>query len=179
MNRGSLLWLGSIALLLLFAAWWFTVISAAAGIFALLAPVVAPAVMVIASSILFWAGWRKEISGVFMLASVLLGIGLVGCAQWFAVSTVPWQAPWLLLPAFGGAGILIVNHLGFGWRFSDRLAIILIVASLVFFLAALAWTGQASAADSAFRPDPGFRSPFNAALIKQIRIPEITFSVWR
>ncbi len=139
MNRKPLLWFGAIALLLLFAAWWFTVMSASARTIPVLAPVVAPAALLIVSSILFWVGWRKGISGLLVLATSVLGIGLIGLTQWFVASAPPVRALWLLLPAFSGAGVLIENHLGIGWRFSDRQGFWMILAALALFLIALFW----------------------------------------
>ncbi len=140
MNRKPLLWFGAVALLLLFAAWWFTVMSASARPMPVLAPVVAPAALLIASSILSWAGWRKGISGLLVLAASILGIGLIGITQWLVASATPVRALWLLLPAFSGAGILIENHLGIGWRFSDRQGFWMIRAALALFLIALLWS---------------------------------------
>ncbi len=178
MNRGSLLWFGSATLLLLFAAWWFTVTTATARFIAELVPLVAPAILVIASTILFWVGWRKEISGLLVLATPLFGIGLIGFAQWFAGEALPWKVSWLLLPAFGGVGILIENHLGFGWRFTDRHGIALIFASLVVYLVALLWIIHSSGAGPVIRESANITIPMKTAHFPNVTIPNLIFP-WR
>jgi hypothetical protein len=160
MNRGTLLWFGSVALLLLFAAWWFTVITTSAMPLPGLAPWVAIAVLVMISLALFWAGWRKGISGLFVLASTLLGFGVIGFVQWTSAA-LPGRVLWLLLPAFSGAGILSENHLGIGWRFSNQQGFWMILASLLFFLAALLWfihPGNAGIASRSFESVSGLNA---------------------
>jgi hypothetical protein len=133
-SRNRLLWFGAIALLLLFGAWWFTAISAAVGSMRVLPQVIMPAVFLAASAVQYWIALWKRISGLFVLATTSLGIGLMGILSWFTSSTIFSNTGWLLLPAFTGLGILTENHLGIGWRFTDRLGISFVIASLGLFL---------------------------------------------
>lgn len=139
MSRGRLLWMGAVALLLMFGAWWFTVASAATGQIQVLAPIGVPAFLLIASIFLFLAGWRKGISGLFVLATTIVGIGVVGLLQWLTTALTD-SAAWLLLPAFTGTGILIENHIGIGWRFTDRQGAWMLITSLGLFLAVVAFS---------------------------------------
>jgi len=137
MNRNYLLWFGATALLLMFGAWLYTVCSATVRPMRVLSSVVTPMVFLIACSGVFWAGWRKGLSGLFVLGSLLLGIALVGFAQWFALYVPSRLAGWLLLPTFCGLGILVENHLGIGWRFSNRQGFWMIAAGLIMFIITL------------------------------------------
>lgn len=134
MSRDRMLWMGALSLLLLFGAWWFTAASAATGHIQLQAAVGVPVGLMIVSAVLFWIGMRKGISGLLVLAATITGIGVMSLLRWLVPIGFA-QPAWLLLPAFTGAGILVENRLGFGWRFTNRQGLSMLLASLGLFLA--------------------------------------------
>jgi hypothetical protein len=130
MSRDRLLIFGALALLLLFGAWYFTIAAAEAGFSLMVAPVIFSFTTFIASWFVFKIGLRWRVSGIIVIATALIGIGLVGIWQGIPVHRTFTAAVWFLLPSFAGLGILIENRLEIGWRFSNWQAVWLIAAGI-------------------------------------------------
>ena len=134
MNRRLFYRLSALAVVLLFAAWWFTSAVALAtrrfDLGFLLLPVLAGVVGIG----MFYYGWRETISGPIIAGLVLLGISGILVWQLGTYRELKWWSGWMLLPGLAGAGILIENLLGPGWRFSNRLALGLLAASAILVL---------------------------------------------
>lgn len=135
MNRRLFYRLSALAVVLLFAAWWFTSAVALATRWFDLGFLLLPVLVGVIGIGMFFYGWREIVSGPIIAGMVLLGISGILIWQLGTYQGLQWGSGWLLLPGLAGAGILIENLLGPGWRFSNRLALGLLAASAILVLA--------------------------------------------
>jgi hypothetical protein len=123
----------STTLFLTLAIWWLT-FSVTYTQNWLVSVFLFPLILILAGSWLARMAVKKSVAGLLVTSIPMFGTGVImalGLAtQYPAVAIRAWP----IIPILAGVGILIENHLGIGWRFTDRQAYQLVFLSVMAFI---------------------------------------------
>jgi hypothetical protein len=123
----------STTLFLTLAIWWLT-FSVTYTQNWLISVFLFPLILILAGIWLSRMAVKKSVAGLLVTSIPMFGTGVImalGLAtQYPAVAVRAWP----IIPILAGVGILIENHLGIGWRFTDRQAYQLLFLSVMAFI---------------------------------------------
>jgi hypothetical protein len=123
----------STTLFLTLAIWWLT-FSVTYTQNWLISVFLFPLILILAGVWLSLMAVKKSVAGLLVTSIPMFGTGVImalGLATQYPAVAV---RAWAIIPILAGVGILIENHLGIGWRFTDRQAYQLVFLSVMAFI---------------------------------------------